>query len=198
MSWSSGLPALQIWPDVWQDFLRDDLIHLDECMAGNREGWPSSLKAYIEMNAGMCVVLSTVSGYPTHFSVLAKRADPKAEGRPQQNHVTASCAAGRDRPSKDSKGGVVLVRIPHLVKQDQAVVGDVLGSSVVRLMSFQGFDETLGSMVTEDSFREFVERLPVAAGREGQFAAVPNGRWHRRPDEIVEEGAEVVNKIRRD
>jgi len=162
---SHRLALSQEWPDVWQDFLHDNLIHLEKGVTGNRQGWPPRLKAYVERHAGLEIALRTTSGYPTYFAAFAKRANPEPEVEGADWGVAKTGSTRRPGPAHNAEGCVMLVRIPHFVEKDQAVVSHILGPSVIRLMSFQGFDECTRHPCTNDRFLEFVEGIAVGADR---------------------------------
>jgi len=192
------LALSQEWPDVWQDFLRDDFIHLEEGMTGNRQGRAPGLKAYVERHAGLEIALRTTSGYPTYFAAFAKRANPETEVERPDWGVAKTGSARRPGPAHDAERRVMLIRIPHFVEKDQTVVSHIVGPSVIRLMSFQGFDECTRHPSTDDRFREFVEGFAVGASRKRESVVPFQRSGDRSPDQIVKQGTQVMNEVRRD
>jgi hypothetical protein len=184
-------------PDFWQDFLRDDPVHAGKHLTRNRKQWPPGLKAYVEDDAGLQVELRTESGYPTYFVAWIKRA--VIEDEVLGPNLLTSWAPNRPRPgpARYRKGGVMLVGVPHLVKKNKMVRPKIAGSALVRLMSFQGVDESPTWVILEDRFREFVEGRAIPAYRK-THAIVPNIARNRSPHQVVKEGAEVVDEIRSD
>lgn len=189
-------PLSQEWPDVWQDFVRDDVVHLAKRMARDRHRWPSGLEAYVDDHAGMEVLLRAISGHPTHFVVLAKYADSKSEVLRADISI-----GGRPRhggPAEDAHRCMVLIRVPHFVEDAKSVIGNVVGSTAVRLMTFEHFDLLGWHETVQDRFREFVEGILCGVDGKRQISVSLEGGRRARPHQVIEQGAQIVNKVRRD
>src|SRR5712692_9658412 len=186
--------GLEELPEIWQDFVRDDVVHLAKGVARDVHGWPPSLKAYVQIDVGVEIILRTISGYPTYFLVFAKRAVPKTEEGFKGEVIASRCRSGHNGPAHDAHGRVVLVGVPHLVEHAEPVLFHV-GPSVIRLMTFQGVDAVRWHKSIEDRFREFVEGRPVLDQRESQIFASLQTRRGDGPNQVVQQGAQVVNEV---
>jgi hypothetical protein len=184
---------LDVLPEIWQDFIRDDVVRPDQGVTRDSHSWPSSLKAYVQSDAGVEIVLRTLTGYPTYFLVFAKRADPKTEHGCKVG-IPVAGGAGHNGPAQDANGRVVLVGVPHTVENAEPIVFHI-GPSVIRLMTFQGVDLLRWHQAIKDRFREFVEGRPVLTQWEDQIlVALQTGRGNG-PDQVVQQGAEVMDKV---
>jgi hypothetical protein len=187
---------LDVLPEIWQDFIRDDVVRLGQGVTWDSHSWPSSLKAYVQSDAGVEIVLRTLSGYPTYFLVFAKRADLKTEHSCKVG-ITVAGGAGHNGPAQDAHRRVVLVSVPHTVENAEPIVFHI-GPSVIRLMAFQGVDLLRWHQTFKDGFRECVEGRPVLTQWEDQiFVALQTSRGNG-PDQVVQQGAEVVDKVSSD
>ena len=193
MSELGRLALSEEWPEVWQDFLRDDLIHLAKGVSGNRQIGSSGLKANVQGHVGVQITLRTISGHPSYYCAFAKRAEVSREVRGPRR-VSISGSGSGDGPVSDAHGGVVFVGVPHLMEQDESVAINRIGSAVVRLMTFKGLDN-LTSETFEARFREFVEGRPISAYQGERKTSPPGVRRSHAPNEVVEKRAQVVYEI---